>query len=79
MWDDGQPPRFIERARRVNRNDSGWRVLAGHESDQHMEDPANFRVIQVRHLIDRCPMSKEIMDAPVGSPFHMQNDRSVSN
>jgi len=44
-----------------------------------MEDPANFRVIQVRHLIDRCPMSKEIMDAPVGSPFHMQNDRSVSN
>lgn len=79
VWDDQQPPRFIERASAARPNDSGWQVLSGNESEEYLRDPTNFRIIQVRHLIDRYPTFKEIVDAPVGSLFHLQDDRYVAD
>jgi hypothetical protein len=77
VWDDRQPPRFIERQPASRSEDSGWRVCSGSESEQFMADSANFRLVQVRQLIERYPMFKEIVDAATGSLFHLQDDGYV--
>ncbi|MBO0867857.1 MAG: DUF2185 domain-containing protein [Micromonosporaceae bacterium] len=77
VWDDQQPPRFIERQPATRPEDSGWRISSGGESDQYMEDSANFRLIQVRQLIDRYPMFKAVVEAEDGSLFHLEDDRYV--
>jgi hypothetical protein len=79
VWDDRQPPRFIERESTIRSNDSGWLMFSGGESDQFMQDAANFRIVEVRQLIDRYPMFKEVMDAPHGAVFHLQDDRYVAD
>jgi hypothetical protein len=79
VWDDRQPPRIIERGPAIRSNDSGWQMFSGGESDQFMQDAANFRIVEVRQVIDRYPMFKEVMDAAAGSVFHLQDDRYVAD
>jgi hypothetical protein len=79
VWDDRQPPRIIERGPAIRSNDSGWQMFSGGESDQFMQDAANFRIVEVRQVIDRYPMFKEVMDAAAGSVFHLQDERYVAD
>ncbi|MFC0529887.1 immunity protein Imm33 domain-containing protein [Phytohabitans kaempferiae] len=79
MWDDGEPPRFIERAPTSRPDDSGWLMVSGSESEQFMEDPTNFRIVHVRQLVDRFPPLKAVVDAPAGSSFHLRDDAYVAD
>jgi hypothetical protein len=77
VWDEGHPPRFIERMPAIRSGDSGWCVSSGAESKEFMDDPKNFRIVEVRQLVDRYPALKKVIDAPVGSLFRLENDAYV--
>jgi hypothetical protein len=79
VWDDGEPPRFVERAAASRADDSGWLVLSGTESDQFMEEAANFRIVRVLQFVDRYPAFKGVIDAPTGSSFRLHHDRYVAD
>jgi hypothetical protein len=79
VWDDGQPPRFVERVSTTRKNDSGWQMFSGGESEQYLHNAANFRIVAVGQVIDRYPMFKDVVDAAAGSLFHLQDDRYVAD
>lgn len=65
----GEPIRFAERLEPANPNDSGWAFCSGNESDEYMENSANFAIVRVQSLVDKDPAIAEILDAPIGSLF----------
>lgn len=65
----GEPIRFAERLEPANPNDSGWALSSGTESDEYMENSANFAIVRVQSLVDKDPTLAEILDAPIGSLF----------
>lgn len=73
VWSGEHPPRFIERMKGSGPDDSGWGLLSGAESPDYMRDPSNFRVAAVRDVIERFPAFEEVLDAPAGSLFHLED------
>jgi hypothetical protein len=71
------PPRFIERTDPYQADDSGWLLFSGAESEEYMDDPANFRIIAIRALVDRFPAFAHVLDAPPGSLFRLQEGAFV--
>jgi hypothetical protein len=73
VWDGEHPPRFVERKETTRPGDSGWDLFSGAESEEYMQDSTNFRIVAVRHLVDRFPAFKAIVDAPPGSLFRLHD------
>ena len=55
--------------------DSGWRFLAGFESDEYMDDPNNMGVFDVNTIANYDPDIVPFLTAPVGSAF-ARNDET---
>lgn len=53
--EDGANARFAYREKPDNREDSGWRLFRGDESEEFVNDPANVRPCLVGWLVDRDP------------------------
>jgi hypothetical protein len=66
---DGKPVGFMYREDGDNDIDSGWRFLAGDESDDYTNDPANLAIYDVNTVANYDPAIIPLLDAPVGSAF----------
>ena len=66
---DGQRVRFMYREEPDNEIDSGWRFMAGHESQSYMDDPDNLAVYDINTIANYDPEIIPFLDAPPGSAF----------
>lgn len=66
---DGQKVRFMYREEPDNDIDSGWRFMAGTESDEYMNDPKNHGIYDVNTIANYDPDIVPILDAAIGSAF----------
>jgi hypothetical protein len=55
--------------------DSGWRFLAGVESQEYLDDPDNLTIYDVNTIANYDPDVIPFLDAPLGSAF-ARDDRS---
>jgi hypothetical protein len=66
---DGERVGYMYREDPDNDIDSGWRFLAGSESDAYMDDADNHGVYDVNTVANYDPDIIPLLDAPVGSSF----------
>jgi hypothetical protein len=66
---DGEPVGFMVRQPPDNDQDSGWRFMAGTESDEYMDDPSNIGVYDVNTIANYDPHIVPFLGAPVGASF----------
>ena len=66
---DGQRVGFMYREEPDNDIDSGWRFLAGTESDEYMNDPENMAIYDVNTIANYDPEIVPFLGAPVGAAF----------
>lgn len=66
---EGKKVRFMYRAKPDNSSDSGWRFMAGFESDAYMDDPSHHGIYDINTIANYDPDIVPFMDAPVGSAF----------
>ncbi len=76
---EGERVRFMYREAPDNDIDSGWRFMAGSESQEYMDDPANHAIYDVNTVANYDPDIIPFLDAPVGSAFerHSADDDFV--
>lgn len=68
---------FLYRQEPDFEDDSGWRFLTGFESDEYMNNGANFGLFDVNMLANCDPEILELLDHPPGTAFG--RDPSVGN
>jgi len=66
---EGRKVGFMYRQEPDNDIDSGWRFLAGDESDEYMDDVDNVAVYDVNTIANYDPDIIPLLGAPVGSAF----------
>src|SRR5262245_37853004 len=66
---DGAPVGYMYREQPDKDVDSGWRFLAGDESQEYADTPDNFTIYEVNTLCNYDPAIIPFLDAPVGSAF----------
>jgi hypothetical protein len=66
---DGERVGFMYREEPDDDIDSGWRFMAGTESDEYMNDPDNLSTYDVNTIANYDPDIVPFLGAPVGSAF----------
>ena len=66
---DRQPVRFMYREAPMFADDSGWRFLAGNESDEYMENPKHQRAHDLAVVASHDPSIVPHLGAAVGAAF----------
>ena len=66
---DGRPVGFMYREAPDHDADTGWRFLAGDESDDYMEDSAKLGIYAVNTVANYDPSIIPMLDSPEGSAF----------
>lgn len=49
--------------------DSGWRFVAGDETDEYLDDPRNCEIYDVNTIANYDPVIIPYLDAPIGAAF----------
>ncbi len=71
---DGHPVGFMYREDPDNEIDSGWRFLAGFESEEYMDDDANMGIYDVNTIANYDPAIIDLLDSAVGTAFERAAD-----
>jgi hypothetical protein len=66
---EGRKVAFMYREQADNDLDSGWRFMAGFESDEYMNNPENHAVYDVNTIANYDPDIIPFLDAPTSSAF----------
>ncbi len=66
---DGERVGFMYRDQPANDLDSGWRMMAGDESEEYMDEPSNHEVYDVNTIANYDPDIVPLLDAPLGAQF----------
>ena len=66
---EGRPVGFMELEAPDHDADTGWRFLAGDESDEYMADSAMFGIYTVNTIANCDPSIIPLLDSPEGSAF----------
>ena len=66
---DGMRVRFMYRGKPDNSIDSGWRFMAGDETDDYMDNASNHGVYDVNTIANYDPDIIPHLEAPEGSAF----------
>jgi hypothetical protein len=69
VLNDGQPVGYLYREPPDDEEDSGWRIMAGDESDDYMDDSKNLACVSLGAVLSRDDAFRDLLDAPVGSAF----------
>ena len=69
---DGEKVRYMYREEPDNEIDSGWRFMAGDESDEYMDDVENHGVYDVNTIANYDPDIVEFLDGEIGSAFERE-------
>jgi hypothetical protein len=65
----GRPVGFMYRQAPEFVSDSGWRFLAGTESQEYLDDADNLAIYDVNTIANYDPDIIPLLDAPAGSVF----------
>lgn len=65
----GLPVRFMYREDPISKTDSGWRFLAGTETDAYMENANNQGAFDVNIIANIDPSIVPLLASPVGAAF----------
>jgi hypothetical protein len=60
---------YMYRQKPDNEIDSGWRFFAGSESQDYVDDPANWEIYDVNTLANYDPGIIPFLDSPHGTAF----------
>ncbi|HEY9103642.1 DUF2185 domain-containing protein [Chitinimonas sp.] len=66
---EGYPVSYMYRDEPEDEADSGWRFFAGNESDQYIDNPKNFSLLDVNVVANYDQTIIPLLDSPVGSAF----------
>lgn len=66
---DKMKPLFLYREKRVNDEDSGWRIFSGYEDETYNDDPDNAGVYDPQTILEIDPSLAEVLLKGVGSVF----------
>ena len=66
---DGQPVGYCYREAPINDLDSGWRFLAGDESEAYMAESSNHSIYDINTITNYDPAVISILGSPIGSAF----------
>ena len=66
---EGRRVAFMYREQPDRDVDSGWRFMAGNESDEYMDNPDNHGIYDVNTIANYDPDIVPFLDAPIGSAF----------
>lgn len=71
---DGRKITYLYREEPDNEGDSGWRVFAGDESQEYVDDPCNFSLYNASTLIELDPTLKFVLIASYPIAFEREAD-----
>ena len=71
---DGQPVGYMYREQGDNYLDSGWRFLAGDESEAYLMEPENFALFDVNTIANYDPAIVPHLAGRVGSAYTRDNN-----
>ena len=66
---DGRPVGFMYREAAAHDADTGWRFLAGDESDAYMADSSNHSIYAVNTIANYDPAIIPLLESPEGRAF----------
>jgi hypothetical protein len=66
---DGARVGYLYREEPDNEKDSGWRLTAGNESAEYMDDASNVAFVSLGAVLNRDDSFLELLESPVGSAF----------
>ncbi len=66
---EGEYVRFLYREAGDRKEDSGWRMFTGHETQEYNDDPKNVRIVQVGYMLDRDPSLLQPLKEAIGAAF----------
>lgn len=66
---EGHPVRYMYREEPEDEDDSGWRFLAGVETDKYIDNPKNFSILDVNVVANYDETIIPHLNAPVGAEF----------
>lgn len=66
---EGHPVCWLYREEAIDEVDSGWRVFAGDEDRDYLDEEDNSEVLPLRDLVDRDSALEEVLRAPLFSAF----------
>src|SRR5215813_13215617 len=70
----GAPVGLMYREKPENDLDSGWRFLAGDESQAYADNPQNFGLFDVNTIANYDPMVCEHLESAIGTAFIRKGD-----
>jgi hypothetical protein len=70
---DGRKVGYMYREKPDNQMDSGWRFLAGDETEAYMDDANNHGIYDVNTIANYDPEIIPHLDADIGSKFERRN------
>jgi hypothetical protein len=65
--------RFLYREQPDNKNDSGWRMFSGLETDEYVNDSKNIQIVNVGFLLDKDPSLLEPLKGGFGTVYERQD------
>lgn len=68
----GECVRFLYRQVADRKEDSGWRMFTGHETEEYNDDPKNARIVEVGYMLDRDPSLLQPLKEGVGAVFERE-------
>lgn len=68
------PASFWVREIAFNDKDNGWRIMGGIDSEEYVNDSANWEIIGINTMYNICPLVLEFFDAPIGTELFLNID-----
>ncbi|WP_300600707.1 DUF2185 domain-containing protein [Niabella sp.] len=72
---EGLPVRYMYREEKNFEKDSGWRFLAGNESQEYLDDPENLMIYDVNTIANYDPAIIPYLSAEIGSEFTREGEK----
>ena len=76
ITDEGKKPMFMYREKRTGREDSGWRIFSGAETDEYLENPENTGIYNPSTILKLDPSIQNLLLKGVGSVFERKGEKS---
>lgn len=74
---DGRPVGYMYREEPDSEVDSGWRFLAGDETQEYMDDPGNLGLYDVNTIANYDPAIIPLLGSPTGKAYERRGDGSA--
>jgi hypothetical protein len=65
---------YLYREEPERENDSGWRIMAGDETDEYMDDSSNIAYVSLGAVLNKDDSFLDLLEAPPGSAFERDPD-----